>query len=62
MFMLANVFRAVALRAVAMVLFLMLFVKVFAGDTATIVFTGDILLDRGVRQRIATSGVEALFS
>ncbi|MBF1436539.1 MAG: CapA family protein, partial [Prevotella micans] len=62
MFMLANVFRAVALRAFAMVLFLMLFVKVFAGDTATIVFTGDILLDRGVRQRIATSGVEALFS
>ena len=47
MFMLANVFRAVALRAVAMVLFLMLFVKVFAGDTATIVFTGDILLGRG---------------
>ena len=62
MFMLANVFRAVVLRAVAMVLFLMLFVKVFAGDTATIVFTGDILLDRGVRQRIAISGVEALFS
>lgn len=31
-------------------------------DTLTIIFTGDILLDRGVRRPIARGGVESLFS
>lgn len=31
-------------------------------DTLTITFTGDVLLDRGVRQRIEHTGTEALFS
>jgi len=31
------------------------------GDTLTIAFTGDILLDRGVRQQIARDGIESIF-
>jgi len=32
-----------------------------SGDTLTIAFTGDILLDRGVRQQIESHGIESLF-
>ena len=31
------------------------------GDTLTIAFTGDILLDRGVRQQIERNGIESIF-
>ena len=31
-------------------------------DTLTVTFTGDVLLDRGVRQKISADGVESLFS
>lgn len=31
------------------------------GDTLTIAFTGDILLDRGVRQQIERDGIESIF-
>ena len=33
-----------------------------ATDTLTVTFTGDVLLDRGVRVKISTDGVESLFS
>ena len=33
-----------------------------AQDTLTITFTGDILLDRGVRQRINAIGIDSLFT
>lgn len=32
------------------------------GDTLTIAFTGDILLDRGVRRQIESSGMESVFN
>ena len=32
------------------------------GDTLTIAFTGDILLDRGVRQQIESHGIESIFN
>ena len=32
------------------------------GDTLSVVFTGDVLLDRGVREFIGHKGVDALFS
>ena len=32
------------------------------GDTLTIAFTGDILLDRGVRRQIESSGIESIFN
>jgi hypothetical protein len=35
--------------------------EVSSDDTLTLVFTGDILLDRGVREFIDHNGVEALF-
>ena len=34
---------------------------VSGGDTLTIAFTGDVLLDRGVRQQIEDHGIESLF-
>ena len=36
--------------------------QVQATDTLTVTFTGDVLLDRGVRVKISTDGVESLFS
>ena len=33
-----------------------------AADTLTVTFTGDVLLDRGVRAKISADGVESLFS
>ena len=33
-----------------------------AQDSTTIVMTGDILLDRGVRKRIEAAGIDQLFS
>lgn len=36
-------------------------VRLSGGDTLTIAFTGDILLDRGVRQRIERDGIESIF-
>lgn len=36
-------------------------VRPSGGDTLTIAFTGDILLDRGVRQRIESDGIESIF-
>ena len=36
-------------------------VRLSGGDTLTIAFTGDILLDRGVRQRIERDGIESVF-
>ena len=41
---------------------LLLGVSAHAADTLSIVFTGDILLDRGVRQAINRHGVDHLFS
>ena len=37
-------------------------VPAMAGDTITVTFTGDVLLDRGVREKISADGVESLFS
>ena len=34
----------------------------FCSDTLRITFTGDLLLDRGVRKKIETQGIDALFS
>lgn len=34
----------------------------FCGDTLHVTFTGDLLLDRGVRKKIAEQGIDALFS
>jgi poly-gamma-glutamate synthesis protein (capsule biosynthesis protein) len=36
--------------------------KYFIALAVSIIFTGDILLDRGVRRQIETSGVESLFA
>ena len=41
---------------------ILLHLSAFAGDTLSIVFTGDILLDRGVRRTINQYGVDHLFS
>ncbi|MBR0265453.1 MAG: CapA family protein [Prevotella sp.] len=41
---------------------ILLHLSAFAGDTLSIVFTGDILLDRGVRRVINQHGVGHLFS
>ena len=41
---------------------ILLHLSAFAGDTLSIVFTGDILLDRGVRRVINQHGVDHLFS
>ena len=41
---------------------ILLHLSAFAGDTLRIVFTGDILLDRGVRRVINQHGVDHLFS
>lgn len=40
----------------------LLFAMMMASDTLTITFTGDILLDRGVRQCIEHRGIDYLFS
>ena len=45
--------------------FLLFFLIMFsgrAGDTLTVTFTGDVLLDRGVRTRIQYVGIDRLFS
>lgn len=39
----------------------MLPARVSGGDTLTVAFTGDVLLDRGVRQQIEDHGIESLF-
>lgn len=39
----------------------MLPARVSGGDTLTIAFTGDVLLDRGVREQIESHGIESLF-
>ena len=36
-------------------------VRSSGGDTLTVAFTGDILLDRGVRQQIERDGIESIF-
>jgi len=36
-------------------------VRPSGGDTLTIAFTGDVLLDRGVRQQIESQGIESIF-
>ena len=41
---------------------ILLHLSAFAGDTLSIVLTGDILLDRGVRRTINQYGVDRLFS
>ena len=41
---------------------ILLHLSALAGDTLSIVFTGDILLDRGVRRVINQHGVDHLFS
>ena len=51
------------LRTVSLLLgFIFSFLSVQAADTITITFTGDIMLDRGVRKRIETVGMDGLFS
>lgn len=36
-------------------------VRLSGGDTLTVAFTGDILLDRGVRRQIESHGIESIF-
>jgi len=48
--------------SIALVVSLLFSVPALAADTLNIVFTGDILLDRGVRRVIAHHGVDCLFS
>ena len=48
--------------SIALVVSLMLHVSAFCSDTLSIVLTGDILLDRGVRRAINKYGVDHLFS
>ena len=38
------------------------YVPAMAGDTITVTFAGDVLLDRGVREKISADDVESLFS
>lgn len=40
----------------------MLPARVSGGDTLTIAFTGDVLLDRGVREQIESHGIESIFN
>ena len=48
--------------SIALVVSLIFSVPVLSADTLNIVFTGDILLDRGVRRVIEHHGVDRLFS
>ena len=48
--------------SIALVVSLLFSVPVLSADTLNIVFTGDILLDRGVRRVIEHHGVDRLFS
>ena len=48
--------------SIALAVSLLLGVSAYGADTLSIVFTGDILLDRGVRQVINRHGVNHLFS
>lgn len=48
--------------SIALVANFMLSVSAFGGDTLSIVLTGDILLDRGVRKAINEHGVDHLFT
>ena len=48
--------------SIALAVSLLLGVSAYGADTLSIVFTGDILLDRGVRQVINRHGVSHLFS
>lgn len=51
------------LRTASLLLgFIFSFLSVQATDTITITFTGDIMLDRGVRKRIEAVGMDSLFS
>ena len=49
-------------HSIALAVSLLLGVSAYGADTLSIVFTGDILLDRGVRQVINRHGVNHLFS
>ena len=48
--------------SIVLVVSLMFSVSALCADTLNIVFTGDILLDRGVRREISKHGVDHLFS
>ncbi len=37
-------------------------VRISGGDTLTVAFTGDVLLDRGVRRQIESHGIESVFN
>ncbi len=51
------------LRVLTLFLFFCLFIsRIWAGDTLRVVFTGDLLLDRGVRRMIQYHGADWLFS
>ena len=53
---------AQAVKHFIMIIMLSAVCSVQAADSLTVVFTGDILLDRGVRLRIKNLGADALFS
>ena len=53
---------AQAVKHFIMIIILSAVCSVQAADSLTVVFTGDILLDRGVRLRIKNLGADALFS
>lgn len=48
--------------SIALAVSLLLSVSAYSADTLNIIFTGDILLDRGVRRVISHHGVDHLFS